>query len=283
MDAFLNAAGPVSEGCHIATLPFSATLADLRDFTRQAAEKVGVQMSDQSGEAVAMKTPLAGGPVRTSFAHAGKAGVIIHPDRYRHETSRILSRLLKWPVLVCGNMCDYVWWYLLFLNGHLLDRHCSVPERFLEEMDGDDYLSTARRERKLHHDSWKGRPSVLAKAFSVPESLVKPYLMQFTQAEIESLRASEHEFIERKGFPDDRFSLASQWAFADLLARMGMPGIVEIVQRSDEIKDREAYALYSPTVVGRLESDAQAPECASYAWQGVFTHHDGVCTDAAFE
>ncbi len=125
-----------------------------------------------------------------------------------HEVCSEVSRRLDVPVISFTDLDEgSCWRYQLFVAGELVDQHCSVPE-LLE----DD----------CKPPSLRGNAEVLCRFLGGLPDVVEPYLIQFTADEHDRIRMDVELTVKTKAHPSDTYSLASPFAFVDMLEKLGI-------------------------------------------------------------
>lgn len=207
--------------------------------------------------------------METLFWSWKEFGIIVSPDRSDHDPTFFLSRQIADPILVVGNAFDRLWWYFLFVSGHLKDRHCSSPEIHIQENWIDECHEAAFDNIKRHNESWQRLTDVLGKYFGVSEGPLAPYLQQFGSEELEEIEDDEARFCEFKASSEDRLSLASQWVYLHLVERLGVVDFSKFYWKlTDEKIDYSAGPINTPADVVPLGTHISKPPCVRAAGEG---------------
>lgn len=153
---------------------------------------------------------------------------------------RFLSERLDCVVISVTVLYGNSWQYDLHQGGEYLDRHWSCPD-----MSG---LSGSEGSQEKFLASFLGTAAFLGRAVGSNPELLKPYLVQVTEAQIDECRQDRRAAEHLKAYPDDRHTLAGAWAWTDLLRRTGHPDWADYCIRtfSGETSDPTPTRLDSP-------------------------------------
>lgn len=280
----MESVGPLSSGYDIAVAPHGPASFDLRNSVCEIMVGRGIKVYDNSNECCASINKAGyGGIFSTLFWSTDSFDIIVGPDISDHDTTRLLSSRFSMPVLLLGNAFDRLWWYFLYMGGHLIDRHCNCPEVY-ERESGDWYPMKLRRgaERDKAIDefmrSWRGDADIVSEHLHVDSNVIEKYIRQYTYDELERLENAMDKYSVEKAYPSDTFSLASQWSYLHLVEHMGITEFSKTYWRL--LKGEVDYSyppIYTHPVVGPLEVDLTKPICAQKAFSGTFRGHVNEC------
>jgi hypothetical protein len=199
----------------------------------------------------------------------------------------MISTFLSTPVVLVQPLGKArIWTYVVYRDGHMVDRFASCPEWIPEGELGDlefrEYERIHGRERAArdYMRTWQGDPQLIGELFEVQVSGHGPYLRQFTQAQLAEWGEQREKYADHKVRPDDRYSIASPWVFVHFIEHLGFPEFRHAYFDEESRRRRWGAApVYSPAVYKRSSVACEMPPCASepFPFAGFFWNHETIC------
>jgi hypothetical protein len=194
----------------------------------------------------------------------------------------LISEILDAEVLYFHPFEARIWTWLIFRKGHLVNRHSLCPEWLgMRSIIGDQDIDEFSSEGALRafRRTWEGDAGLVARLFSATRLEFETYLRHFTVEELDELdEGQKKRYADCKANRQDRFSVASPWAFLHLIERLGYPEFPKIYwDLADSQALGSANTIYSPSEYRRPAEGRAPPPCARDPYSGFFWGHDWAC------
>jgi len=280
-----EAFGPICHGCSTFLLPGMRDGEELKRSYLETMRSAGYPFSDNPSD---FEDPnnIYQGPHATGFLSSGRHSLIQHPIGGEHSAQLISALLHTYVCLVEPLGKAMIWTYVLYRDGHMVDRHASCPEwipsGYLGDLDFDEYERIHGREKALREymATWAGRTELISKLFEAPLSEVQPYLRQFTLSELGDWGQLRKKYADHKARADDRYSIASPWVLVHFVERLGFKDFRDVY--FDVNRGRpfwSASPVYSPAQYKDPSLTYPRPLCVRdpFPFGGFFRNHEAVC------
>ena len=245
MDPEEEAFGPYVHGASVILLPRQTDVASVRATYLEGLDHLQLPYSDTPSNDSAPQD-VSQQPVASRFLHYDGGIAIYHPHGGEHTAQGISGLSSKEVVLVQPLGKARIWTYVLYRNGHLMDRHAScpewIPEDYLGDPDFNDYERIHGRAKALrdYMDTWQGDGRMISDLFEAERSTVEPYLRQFTLAELSEWQEMRKKYSEHKVRSEDRFSIASPWVLVHFIEQLGFSGFRDDYWYEERCEGRQA-------------------------------------------
>jgi hypothetical protein len=270
-----EACGPWVHGAGVILLPKELNLTQVRTAYVEALDRLGLPRGDTPAD-----------DLNASQVMSYDSGIALRNAPGGEHTALAISKALggRRALLVQPLGKGQVWTYVLYVDGHVMDRHAScpewIPDDYLGDPDFDEYERHHGRAKALrdYMGTWRGNAVRIAELFGADVARVEPYLRQFTSSELSEWRNLRKKYAEHKVQPTDRFSIASPWVLVHFIEQLGFSGF-----RDDywfpEARGSESKAIYWPAQHRGPRELGVRPACARdpFPFGGFFWSHQAIC------
>lgn len=182
-------------------------------------------------------------------------------------TAKVLSRHLGPDSPVCCIQKIDAWWRLeAYLAGNLVARHDS-QERVIPDWDSLRLIQGRQfGERRI------GSATTFGRIFKVAPSVIQPYLVYLSEAERRAILRVNDAVSLSKVQSDDLRDPLDEWFFADLLRRLGVEGINDVLRdKVEPAASLKAYRLTGESSSRLKTYEEASKDLAEAAMEGLFS------------